>query len=231
MSDRSASVIDRGTRALYDSGGLVNIFAKVAHFVDTFKSDIASLLRLLTGQQVAILGAKYAGKTTLGEYLENPHKLIRTTKSHTNDAEQVRRQVVIQGVAGAKPTKLEIPLDLPGQDGVTFPQWNPAIRDANQIWYIFRADLISQRDKETVELVDEHLKHIQNRINEDRTKPKVLLIGTHAEELAESEIEAIGDCAPLALMSPALKAKIVAGSLATNGDARRLVRKISKALK
>lgn len=190
----------------------------------------SNLSKKLDGKKVAILGPPQVGKTTLLRYLESGSDRSSLTVGTVDSGHGGRFELRIDGAV----VTFEVPRDVPGNQGLGFPDWHAAISEADYIWYLFRGDLVSLDDAEAMESLRTHLGLLQIWLGNQSTKqPKVVLIGTHVDEPPGSgELEQITeriqaiDAIKLAVLR--LKARIVIGSLADDTHAGRLRDRLGK---
>jgi len=119
-----------------------------------------------------------------------------------------------------------------------YPSWKLAIKGADYIWYVFRADLIATGDRETLEIVERHLALLVNWLaTVKRNPPKVVLVGTHVDLLPESAQE-IRSLKAAVSSSPPIKSGVVKlgnavialGSLSSAAHASLLKRAVARQL-
>lgn len=190
----------------------------------------SNLSKKLNGKKVAILGPPQVGKTTLLRYLERGSDRSSITDGTVLSGHGGRFELRIDGAV----VTFEVPRDLPGNQGLGYPDWHAAISEADYIWYLFRGDLVSREDADATESLRTHLGLLQIWLGNLSTKqPKVVLIGTHVDqppgsrelEQTNERIQSI-DAIKLAVLR--LNARVVIGSLADDIGAGRLRDRLAK---
>ncbi|MER3386861.1 MAG: GTPase domain-containing protein [Microcella pacifica] len=194
---------------------------------------INRLLRFLANKKLTILGAQRVGKTTLFQTLRDgkPPKRSKYTVDPEPGMEFTLR---LKG----KDVRFAIPKDMPGHDGVAFPTWRAAFESSDQVWYLFRADLIASGDVATIQLVTSHLTLLKVWLKSmSGPKPSVLLVGTFADQVSdyshshEDVLKRVADCAPIKAGQVQLNnAELVVGSLANARMATTMVKTIERAI-
>ena len=139
---------------------------------------------------------------------------------------------------GDRTVDFNVPKDIPGNDSLGYPMWKEAFKDADYVWYVFRADLMAVGDPTTISIVSDHLDALKDWVDKARgKKPKIILIGTFADlspvysqNLAEfRQSVASGESIKIGLVK--LKnAKLVVGSLIREKDAISLIKNLSSHL-
>lgn len=197
---------------------------------------VKELRKLLKGKTVAILGRQEVGKTTLLHFLkEGKIPDLRTRTPDPLPGGEFTLQMHGRGEA-----RFSVPQDLPGHTIPAYKDWRAAFESADFVWYLFRADRIVSGELSEVELVQEHLDHLEAWYAElkiNNTAPKVILVGVFADqdesfgEDGDFE-ERVRKSALVSHSSTKLgKADIVVGSQASNEDAKKLVERIKRYLK
>lgn len=192
------------------------------------------IAKKLENRRVAILGGAKVGKTTLLRTLRDAaipdRALIASDHSWAG-----RFQMDVRG----KSVEFDVPRDLAASDvDLSYNHWKDAFTGAHYVWYLFRADLVAAGDPETLERVKGHLARFKGWMAADNSvRPKVILIGTHADKSPESEanfgglVDAVRSAAPIKLGMVKLNhADLVVGSLLTDKDAKKLIRRLGSHL-
>lgn len=204
--------------------------AGVATLVTTAVAVIRPRLpKKIAGKRVAILGARQVGKTTLLRYLrdgvlgQQPEDTAASDFGGKFDME----------IDGSVAT-FEVPRDVPGHQELGFHDWREASRDADYLWYLFRADRFLEEDREYLQTVQTHLVLLAIWLDELKPNgPKVLFIGTHADVdggSAQETERVVHGSDVLKFGAARLGAKTILGSLSVERDARRLKDRLGRAL-
>lgn len=187
-----------------------------------------SVIRILANKKLSLLGAQRVGKTTLFQTLRDGKPPESSTA--TVDAEPGTEFVLR---LKKKDVRFEIPKDLPGNDGLAYPAWQKAFATSDYVWYLFRADLIAEADKSTIEIVKGHLNLLDMwRKQHGGSRPKILLVGTFADKNPGfpknlEQIQAlVNDSPPIKAGRVKLEAGLVVGSMANAALARKLLKSI-----
>lgn len=129
--------------------------------IDAVSAKISSLR---PPTRVAVLGAPRTGKTTLLSTLG------------VDDSGQFR--LVVAG----KDQRFTVADGLDGMAGQNRKLWQKAFTENSVVLYLFRADLVAERDSETVARLREDMQSFRIWLKKDsRHPPRVVLIGTHAD--------------------------------------------------
>ncbi len=129
-------------------------------------------LKNIRGASLAILGREKVGKTTL---------LAELRQRNSAEPGQWSSGKFWIG-SGPKKRKLTVSRDLGGAQGILLPQWKSAFLEADYVWYLFRADLVSQKNPHELALLRDHLALLNNWMSSrKRRKPKIVLVGTWAD--------------------------------------------------
>lgn len=196
------------------------------------KAISTNLPKKLHGKNVAILGAQRVGKTTLLRYLETGN-LPTLPSVPTVDADLGGRFDL--DIGGAAVT-FDVPRDLPGNQGLGFPDWREAAEGADYVWYLFRADLVARDDVEATKLLRTHLGLLDIWLSSLTNKvPKVVLIATHVDHPPgvkefEEIAERVASVDVIKLATTQLKAKLVTGSLSADDYAEKLRDRLTRSL-
>lgn len=188
------------------------------------------LSKKLENQRVAILGRQRVGKTTLLRLLRDGH-VPEVTTSTVDASLGGRFKLEVHG----RSVEFDVPRDLPGNDiDLGFKQWKDAFCGADYVWYVFRADLLTQGDASTLEVVKHHFDRFKDWLDADPSvQPKIILIGTHADKdprRAEDPAQFANEVHAASSIQLGMvmlnNAELVVGSLLTDRDARRLVKSL-----
>lgn len=182
----------------------------------------------LDGKKVAILGAQRVGKTTLLRFLE-AGKLPTKPAPTVDPTPGGQFEMNVNGVRVA----FDVPEDVPGNGGLQFKDWQRAVDGADYVWYLFHSDLMADTYQPTAHEVRKHVMLLQQWIASGvGPRPKVILIGTHADghgAYAENPLVVDADARdadPIKVAMVQLDAVTVTGSLRTNDEARVLVNRL-----
>lgn len=197
---------------------------------------VKGIRKKLSDKTVAILGRQAVGKSTLLHFLKVGS--IPSRRKRTPDP--VPGGEFSLKVPEKGETSFSVPQDLPGHTVPAYKDWQQAFESADFVWYLFRADLIVQGDRDECQLVEDHLVHLEgwyaDRKNK-RAEPKVILVGVFADQGTSysedgSFEERVRASALISHSSTKLgRADIVVGSQATKEDAKKLVERIARYLK
>jgi len=174
---------------------------------------------------VAILGADEVGKTTLLHFLRYG-RILAEVPPTVQQSPGSTFTVAVDGEA----KDFVVSHDLPGNDEPAFRSWKAAVRAADVVFYVFRADLVAQEDKQAETTVERHLELIVGWLAASkRPDRRVILIGTHIDLLPESA-RASRQLKAAVLRSRPIKshmvklddARLVLGSLSTTEAASSL---------
>lgn len=192
------------------------------------------IAKKLENQRVAILGGAKVGKTTLLRTLRDaavPDRAL-TALDHSWAGR------FLMDVRG-KSVEFDVPRDLAANDvDLSYEYWKEAFTGAHYVWYLFRADLVADGDPDTLVRVKGHLARFKEWMAADKSvRPKIILIGTHADRSPAFEadfgglVDAVRSASPIKLGMVKLNhADLVVGSLLTDGDAKRLIRRLGSHL-
>lgn len=199
-----------------------------------FGSGAGLAIRRMVGaqtyKQVAILGAESVGKSSLLHFFRDG-RMPPSASATVSPTHGAKFMMDIDGVSVGFETRR----DLPGSDGLGYPSWKLAIKGADYVWYMFRADLIAISDRETLEIVERHMALLVDWLaTVRRNPPKVVLVGTHVDLLPESAQE-IRWLKAAVSSSPPIKSGVVKlgdavlalGSLSSGADASLLKRAVA----
>lgn len=192
------------------------------------------IAKKLENRRVAILGGAQVGKTTLLRTLRDaavPDRAL-TALDHSWAG---RFQMDVRG----KSVEFDVPRDLAANDvDLSYKYWKDAFTGAHYVWYLFRADLVAAGDPDTLDRVKAHLARIKGWMAADKSvRPRIVLIGTHADKSPEfgagfeGFVDAVRSASPIKLGMVKLNhADLVVGSLLTDKDAKRLIRRLGSHL-
>ena len=203
-----------------------------------FLLPVAVVMRPLTGRRVAILGGSQAGKSTLLRFLRS--RVI-------SDDVEVTAEPAISGTftidVASKPVRFNVAKDVGGVGGLGYPAWKRQFFAADQVWYLFRSDLIALGDETELKRVKEHLELLKvwmstrNGSKTKRMRPNVVLIGTWADSQPEYARDPtafaarVGAAAPIKVGGVKLNnAALVVGGMLVQKNAERLVRDLAESL-
>jgi hypothetical protein len=183
----------------------------------------------LKGHPLAILGRSGVGKSTLLRELQE--------RGSTGDVESGGASPFFLSDKGSgRRLKLHVRSDLPGSNGLGHAAWKSQVLASDFVYYMFRADLIAHGDKDEVQRVREHLDMLKTwmtTMGKPKSQPKVILIGTWADEHEAFRHghaafkELVRSAAPLKLGAVMLNhAPVLVGSLKTEGDVARMVKSL-----
>jgi hypothetical protein len=182
----------------------------------------------LAKTRVAILGRRHVGKTSLLAFLHKPEgeNVLDAGTNHMGGAFTL--DIAGQGVP------FVVPGDLPGNGGLGFKEWKDAFEGADRVWYLFRADLIANRDVEELASVKSDLDMLADWMPASH-RPKVLLIGTWADNTTEwprdpdTFANDVADADPIKVGRLKLDhAPLIVGSLLTVKDSEAIVRDLRR---
>ncbi|MGX1696381.1 GTPase domain-containing protein [Microbacterium keratanolyticum] len=189
-----------------------------------------TLSRKLKDKRVAILGARQTGKTSLLRFLQLDGLLEGDVSSTVNTSSGGTFDLQVQGAT----VRFDVLKDVPGSQGLAFKDWRAAVEGADYVWYLFRADRVTDGNATEIELIRKHLTSLTTWIDSTRgDKPKVILVGTHADgnpkfwEAASSVVHAAISADVINFYATKLDASVVVGSLATDESAKRLRRALT----
>lgn len=206
---------------------LVSIVLVVA--VSVGLGTTAWIVRMkLSGKRVAILGRQEVGKSTLLYMLRDnklPDQVIRTTDPIPGGEFEMK-------LGRRRPTRFIVPKDLPGSAAPTWTVWKEAFNSADIVLYLFRSDKLIEDDDAETGLVQEHLNMLVewNSAIATRKARKILLLGIWADQSDFYSTDPAGYREQLrhvpVLQAPAVKlnANVLCGSLASDDEAKRLIK-------
>lgn len=131
--------------------------------------DIANYLQ---GKQIAVLGARGVGKTTLLKYIE---KDMIGKHGQTIAKQEIESKHLKLGNIDIRLKKTE---DVPG-DTVAYGVWKKLFDESDLIFYVVRTDMLLKNDIATEKRSEDDLKQIQGWIKESKSKKKLFIIGNH----------------------------------------------------
>lgn len=193
------------------------------------------IAKRLDGKRVAVLGGRRVGKSSLIRYLSTGDVATDPAEGNPGDAEE---SAAFGLKIGKKRAEFVVPRDLPGADGLGLPKWREAFSAADLVWYLFRADLIVQGDAKEIGEVRKHLEAMNGWRADMRSKgPKIVLIGTWADELPEwrddprGSLDSVRSAEPLKFGAVKLgHAPVIVGGLGSVEDAEKLVKSLANNL-
>jgi energy-coupling factor transporter ATP-binding protein EcfA2 len=190
--------------------------------------DIANALQ---GKNIAVLGARGVGKTTLLKYMEKGiliEKYIQTV-----DRAEIERTRIKIGDLDIRLNKTD---DISG-DAATYSKWKNLFDKSDLVFYIVRTDMLLKKDSLTEKRSEDDLKQIQGWIKESKTKKQFFIIGNHwssdpiFKNLTDDQIgnyvdqfRALPVVKKMTLLAGGVSTvKVALGSLATQKDADNLI--------
>jgi hypothetical protein len=133
------------------------------------------LYLILSGKNIAVLGARVVGKTVFIKFLTTG-KLFKSYDQHMGAVPFKEGWYK----RGGHSIYIQRGLDVPGGGIPDLPDWKRISADADIIFYLFRSDLYSARDKLTLQRIEDDLQHMKSwNIGEDSRK--IILIGTYLD--------------------------------------------------
>lgn len=196
---------------------------------------VKEVRKALNDKTVAILGRQEVGKSTLLHFLKAgkiPDRRTRTPDPMPGGEFTLQRP-------GKKKTNFSVPQDLPGHTIPAYKDWRAAFESADYVWYLFRADQIVNGEASELDLVEEHLGHLEAwyaELQSKTTPPKIILVGVFADQDEsygeDGYFEERVRKSPLVSHSSTKlgRADIVVGSQASTEEAAKLVERIKRYL-
>lgn len=186
------------------------------------------LRRKLSGKRVAILGRQEVGKSTL-LYMLRDNRLPDNT---TRTTDPIPGGEFEMDLGLRRRARFYVPKDLPGHAAPTWKLWEEAFNGADVVFYLFRSDKLVGDEVGETTLVKEHLNMLVGWHSAVATRKsrRVLLIGIWADQSElygidpAGYIERVKDVSVLHAPSVKLDADVLCGSLASDGDARKLIK-------
>jgi len=128
-----------------------------------------------SGSVVAVLGERGVGKTQLIRFL------------YEGEVPETAEQTLTAEAKGKTKYKLrELNLDIRkctdvagGKDA--YPEWKKLFKEADIVFYLFRADLLKKRDSDVEERVTDDSHQIRKWIDSRDRPPLLFIIGTHCD--------------------------------------------------
>jgi hypothetical protein len=213
---------------------LIPIAAGAAALAIVGALAVPRIMKTLSGKNVAVLGGRSVGKTTLLYLLQ--HRKLPETSDEPAEGDAVGEFEIVMGRGHARFTLHKDITEHPGAGG--YKIWRDAFSKADHVWYLFRADLIAQGDPLEVSKVKGHLDLFAAWLgNRSSGSPRVMLIGTWADqdsrykEDATSFKESLARSSPLQVGMVKLEhSALIVGSLEGKKEADKLLQKIGRAL-
>lgn len=193
----------------------------------------------LQGREIAVLGPRKAGKTTLIKFLKTG-KVDRSYRETTAESFGVTNESFsYKGDldSGSIPVVLKEGMDVAGAKGF-YPRWKKLAQSADLILYLFQADRVLEGDEEHRRRIREDAGQLKNWLAGHPGSPDVYLVATHCDKhedfkLVEREsaneyvLDGFSDDPVVKeLHRKTTSNPVVLGSLKTEEDARGLVTQI-----
>lgn len=136
-----------------------------------------SIVIAFSGKTIAILGAREVGKTRLITFLSKGVVPAVKTEQPTEGAKsKPGRRFELSELN----LKLKDMPDIGGSKDF-YSDWRDATKEADFIFYLFRADKISSNDAYTNKRIVEDLTQINDWLKARTPKPPIVLVGTHCD--------------------------------------------------
>ncbi|GAA1941538.1 hypothetical protein GCM10009775_36660 [Microbacterium aoyamense] len=195
---------------------------------------VDSISKLWDGKRIAIIGRQSVGKTALLETLlgkERPAAARPTVDPESGGVFELQQE--------KRAVRYRVRHDLPGwAPANAYKGWEEDFNNADFVLYLFRADLVEQGDKDTVDLVDRDLNQLKKWLSPQAKTPRIILIGTHADQ---SELFGTDERAFRGLVRKARpiksgaiklnKADLIVGSLKDEAGRRRVIESLRRYVK
>lgn len=156
---------------------VVTVFIKLVE--PHVKAAVGKLNSIWAGKDVAILGRQQVGKTTLLDLLlgQEPSASLPAKTGDESGG------TFVLGSKGTS-TKFHVRHDQRGwAPENSYKAWKLAFETADYVLYLFRADLVEQRDPETLGLIEKDLNQMKAWLQKTKSvTPKIILIGTWADQ-------------------------------------------------
>jgi hypothetical protein len=187
-----------------------------------------ALRNKLAGKRVAILGRQEVGKSTLLYMLRDnklPDEVTRTTDPIPGGEFEM-------DLGRRRKARFNVLKDLPGSAAPTWRVWEEAFTGADIVLYLFRSDKLVEGDVAETELVRRHLDMLDgwNSAVATQKARKILLMGIWADQSEFYDVDPSGYLDRLrhipVLQKPAVKlqANVLCGSLASDDDAKKVIK-------
>lgn len=135
------------------------------------------IVTLLTGNRIAVLGARETGKSTLLDYIAR--KILRERYNATTAPKNVASTSY---TADGIEFLLKDTIDVGGGEDDVALGWKQRIDKSDIIFYLFRVDLLVGAESQAIEKrILSDLAAIRTFINNEKKKKPVILIGTHSD--------------------------------------------------
>ena len=194
-------------------------------------SNWENITYALQGKNIAVLGARAVGKTTLLKYMEKGILIERYKQ--TVDKQAIERKHIQLGDLDIRINKTA---DVSG-DKAAYGVWKKLFEDADVVLYIVRTDMLLKHDLSAEKRAEDDLKQIQGWIKECKSNKQFFIVGNHWDSdpdfknLVPSQI---GDYVDRFRALPVVKkmtqlaggaatVKFALGSLATENDSETLI--------
>lgn len=133
------------------------------------------LVIALKGKQLAVLGARGAGKTCLIKFLLTG-SLPAEYKQTVAPEKVAARRFQLKDLD----LKIKAILDISG-DKAAYAEWREQVNQAHVVTYLLRADRLLAGDPQVVARVRDDLRHIGEWLQARVPRPRLYLIGTHCD--------------------------------------------------
>lgn len=194
-------------------------------------SNWENIMYEIEGKQIAVLGARAVGKTTLLKYMEKGILIERYKQ--TLDKQEIERKHIQLGNLDIKLKKTD---DVSGSKDA-YGVWKKLFEESDLILYIVRTDMLLKHDSKTEKRVEDDLRQIQDWIKECKSKKQFFIVGNHWDtdpgfkNLTPSQMGDYVDrfrALPVVkkmtqLAGGTAKVKVALGSLATEKDSDTLI--------
>jgi GTPase SAR1 family protein len=138
-----------------------------------FKRD--DLFITINGKKIAVLGARNTGKTTLFNYITTG-TLTEKYNQTVIPEETKKRRFKLHG----RDIKIKKSRDVGGSKD-DYRQWKAQLVESDLVFYLVRADKLFNKDLDMEKRIEDDLHQIRLWIQESKSPPVVLIIGTHCD--------------------------------------------------
>lgn len=149
-----------------------------------------SLVVAFTGKQIAVLGARGAGKTHLIKFLTTG-SIPAEYKQTLAPEKTIERRFQLKELD----LRIKATLDVSG-DKAAYDEWKELHDKADIVIYMFRADLLIKGDPILEARISDDMKHISDWLDARKDQPRFFLIGTHCDldpEYSKINKDRLGD--------------------------------------